>query len=1028
MSGVDPNQVQQYYSSILGLPGEIGNLAGMLVLNPLFVASRAESAAMREFGRLKGYNAVVEGWSGKTGRGFFGGMKNYKAMVESGLFNLDELSVFERRMAGLTKNNISTKFDPEYHTILKGDGKIISSKSMIGRWLETNSMYTPEARARSYISKVYEFFNNTASNYYGQGEDVAGMVRAVEAMGKSPASAVSDLGLKTLGSPIAYASQRVFASVAPKFRTMLDIFESKGVERDLLNKVSRITGEKPQTILDLLESNKGDTVFSKLTEALRISEDPIAKQLLAEIDAKMFTVDALKPLTDAFAGADKTPWHPKGLMVEMGKTLMDAAGEWSAKAFGVAEPKTIYRLASTFKSAQSLLLLGLNPAYFVNNMYNNIVTRIATGVFGFDITNQRQKFFEDMGYVSPRYKTGIGAAGNAPEIAMKAQQAGLELTSPFGETTPPGGEIAIRTALNVGKGKLGAAQNFAGKANEKVGIFSRLSQIGEARESQMAQYYGAKKAWGESWESGRFVTKMTPEFRDTLARIDPGNPDLPRVVDAIIRSSKNPAEVMAQISNGVASYNLEYTLGKAVADLNRGLKEGQTPLTPEIARDTLEPIREILDAELAKATTKGEIREAYRRVRERVVEEASKMSAEDIKTRASEVRTQVEASGWTEYLRIADEIWQKQQADIHRLRYEQDIIRERTEQIRAENPDLPDYKAISQEWKSERSLRNKMLANAKKFYETSIKAFDEGMKSDDPRVRDYAAEIRKTYDYLDEFYKYKDTQLDNFYSEKNTNKSPENYEKMWERINKKYDDMQVQTITTHAAANKIFTDSVKTAYGVDAESIAQQLVDEMVKFHEESYRLMNEHRQFIDTLPLNERRGEYQRFNSDTLPRVIEHQNKVTELSQQLFKRITGIDTAPIAKEAPVSAKGETAPKTETAKAPTPEEQRWQAENTEDAGFMIMALDLIDRPGKSGVLIETPEGMTRLSSGYPDWYSKYGFGGAEYLGQTGLRALRVALNYYTEHGGLPDLTRSGKPYAIFDKIAECISRREQRVN
>ena len=83
---------------------------------------------------------------------------------------------------------------------------------------------------------------------------------------------------------------------------------------------------------------------------------------------------------------------------------------------------------------------------------------------------------------------------------------------------------------------------------------------------------------------------------------------------------------------------------------------------------------------------------------------------------------------------------------------------------------------------------------------------------------------------------------------------------------------------------------------------------------------------------------------------------------------------------------------------------------------------MIDSPGKSGVVINTPEGTTRLSSGYPDWYSKYGFGGAEYLGQTGLRALRAALDYYTEHGGQPDLTRSGKPYAIFDKIADCISR------
>ena len=391
LAGVDPDQVQMYYTNLLGLPGEMANLGGMLVLNPLFVASRAESAAMRQFGRAIDSKAIVEGWSGRTGRGFFGGLKNYKSMVETGLVGkLSEMSSFEKTMAGLTDKNIPKIYDPDYHILLKGDGNSIASKNAILRWADTQLMMTPEARARSFVGKVFEFFNGTSFNYYNQGADVEGLVKAFEAVGKSPASAVSDLGLKTLGSPIAYASQRVFSVVSPKFRTMLDLFNSKGMERELLLKVSRITGEKPQAILDLLANNKGDTVFGKLTEALRLSEDPIAQQLLAEIDAKAFTVDALKPITDAFTGDSTVPWHPKALVVQMGKTLMEASGDWSAKAFGVAEPKAIYRLSNTFKSAQSLLLLGLNPAYFVNNSVNNIISRIATGVFGFDITNQRQ--------------------------------------------------------------------------------------------------------------------------------------------------------------------------------------------------------------------------------------------------------------------------------------------------------------------------------------------------------------------------------------------------------------------------------------------------------------------------------------------------------------------------------------------------------------------------------------------------------------------------------------------------------------
>ena len=78
----------------------------------------------------------------------------------------------------------------------------------------------------------------------------------------------------------------------------------------------------------------------------------------------------------------------------LGKMFVESAGEWASKAFGVEKIPAFNKFMGLMKKGQSLMLLGLNPAYFVNNTINNAISRMVTGVFGYDITNKRASFLQ----------------------------------------------------------------------------------------------------------------------------------------------------------------------------------------------------------------------------------------------------------------------------------------------------------------------------------------------------------------------------------------------------------------------------------------------------------------------------------------------------------------------------------------------------------------------------------------------------------------------------------------------------------
>ena len=278
MAGNDPDQVLMYYQSQLGIPGEVSNMIGMMVLNPLNYSSHVESAAIRRLGKMTDQQAIVEGWSGKQGLGIFGGLKNYKAMVMSGKFGvMDGMTAFERMLGGLSERGIPIDLDPDYHMTLKGEGKIVASANGVIRFLEPLFAMTPESRARYAVSGGIDGYNNMVNHFLSTGKTVDEFAMTLKQIGASPAKAAAELSVQAFGSPMMYALQRVYAAAGMKVDDLVALYHSADIQRADFYKLLAITGEKPADLLNrFAEEGGADKEYKKLVEYLKTSEHEFA--------------------------------------------------------------------------------------------------------------------------------------------------------------------------------------------------------------------------------------------------------------------------------------------------------------------------------------------------------------------------------------------------------------------------------------------------------------------------------------------------------------------------------------------------------------------------------------------------------------------------------------------------------------------------------------------------------------------------------------------------------------------------------
>jgi peptidoglycan hydrolase-like protein with peptidoglycan-binding domain len=519
-------------------------------------------------------------------------ISKYRNWIRTGFFPVgttrtpaSALSSFERWAGGLDSEG-------RYRELAPREGR----RGVVG-WIEYLNSLTPEAQAHAFMSMFHDNVNVLLNMARSDPEQMVKYIRQAAAI--DPVR-VGQIGQDVLGSPVTATIAQSLRDVLREGwdQELLLRWTSTEAQRGMLEKTARALGRTPGEILD----------------AYRDNPEVLMRQI-AEAGGPAGSPENLRALFDVFTGKDPLPWNANQFQYKLAVTLFDKMDGWIVKRYGLKPDSGIFRLSQTLKGMQSLLLLGFNPSYFINNQVNNMVTRAATGVFGYMTPRQIKGFLDRFGITPDRIADAVTPEGTAtrPDAIAKATQAGDWIAK---------------------------VQGVVSATNKKLGVFSRFSNAGERLESSNAYAIGLLKFWSRAWKRDKGFRRMDPGLE---AHLDSRAPGVKELIYRAIEAGMNMDEIEKALLVDAADVAARPLLNNLIEEAARQID----PVMPDEAAATLRAhgITARLEQLLETARTPAEVGEAFRTVRaelERIVDEAA---AAELATRSVDIANRVHAEG-----------------------------------------------------------------------------------------------------------------------------------------------------------------------------------------------------------------------------------------------------------------------------------------------------------------------------------------------------------------------------------------------
>lgn len=368
-------------------------------------------------------------------------------------------------------------------------------------------------------------------------------------------------------------------------------------------------------LVDVKDANRVLAMFrSKLAEA----GTPDAAAFIRDIDSGVFNAEALQGLADIFTGDEAIPWHPQQWKGMVYNALADHIADWMKTNFGLKPDSPFFRFFHVLKGAQSLLLLGFNPAYLANNQVNNIFTRAAQGIYGYMSPKAIKAWYERLGVEPYRLRAGVGGM----------MEEGLTLTK------GAHGEQILSNAMKGGDA-IATADRVIRNVNNKMGVASIASHKLEVWESQNAWTIAMKKFWGRNWMEGIGFRKMDANLVQMLRDIDPRAPDL---IYSAIASGMNKAEIEAAIMGQRIQANARASLREAAR---------VTGMDAQSAVEMLQTlgILDQIERRIENAKTPQDVDAIFSQVRNNVEDQIVSATARNWTRRMMDVANRIEVEG-----------------------------------------------------------------------------------------------------------------------------------------------------------------------------------------------------------------------------------------------------------------------------------------------------------------------------------------------------------------------------------------------
>lgn len=602
MAGASPEEVFQKYSQELGLSGMGREFVSGILLDPLNALPGMESLVGGKIARAAGNTRLAAAF--ETTEGLMNAVQKYGTILRNSNFDtLKNLNPLERMLAGVTADGVPT-------WMVKP-----TEQNPWQKWGAYLTGLTPSAQA----SQVLDNGIVTLGTLLGQASTPEEMIRLLKGVANTPAELARELSINALNSPNGAALPLMLRDYKPE--TQLAIWEGTRWSRDLLNNVAEITGRTPEQVL--ADYNKGGLDFEvtlrQLVEKARQSDAPEAKWIVEAFDNGELTGVKLGEMVRGFA-KDGLPYSADMFRAQLFKDVLTQGQKWAVDWFGVKPAGQIVRLAQTVKSAQSLVLLGMNPTYLVNNAINNIVTMAYSGVFGMRNLKEVDALWERIGVRPTRLKAGVGVGA-----------LGLDDWSVLREASTQAGKLS--DVNRVISEKLG-----------KLQVFSNLSNRVESWSSAQAMTSGFLQAWGRMWKRGSGFDALPAELERTLRAMDP---NLPRFIYDAIENGLNKAEVERALWTATSRRSVNSYLADVAGELKMSVDD-----VTEGLRKT--GVYDVLDQAIAADPTPDGVRAAFEKVNTQIEDYFDGMHSQEIDAAVERAKARSQTEGMQAALDIYD--------------------------------------------------------------------------------------------------------------------------------------------------------------------------------------------------------------------------------------------------------------------------------------------------------------------------------------------------------------------------------------
>jgi hypothetical protein len=587
--------------------------------------------------------------------GLIGTIEATKREIRAGTYfgkenpvNAAELSRTSKQVAGLTTEGKYKELEPVQHLPETGVGFIERQKNRWINWQRDMFNLTPEAQGLFAETTLKDNLQAMAYDLSDTEEDVVRNVELLSRAGDSErVQQTYDAVQGALNTPeeVRVQKQREALVNSPTAATvadsldygvknagsMLPIYRLADGNRATLDGLSRLVGETTADIVKRATAEP-EAYFKE------ISLKPGVTDFLTK--AQLNNGNDLKTYLGVFTGKDAVALNKSEFIARYINAITDKAGEYLVKKYNIKPQSKAMQIFGLMKDVQSLLVLGLNPGYFINNMLNNVISRAVQGVFGFQSRATEDSFWGRMGFSPSRLNTGIGASGEGTQV---------------------GGMSVISRAV-LDKGTISNMRRSVKDLAHKIGIFQGLSQKVEERESALAFTIG------------------TQIMRRKLAKVDVGYDRLPANVEKVINerypglldrmysgieNSLNMDEIRAVVNSEFIPVQVKDVFNKVIDEI---YSDPENPARADTVRDLISwiGIEDDLQDTLSKAKTPEDVNAAINKVKSQLQENIDDKLFDSLNSAAAEVQNITQAEGTLAIINIKahlDELLSKRYLD-----------------------------------------------------------------------------------------------------------------------------------------------------------------------------------------------------------------------------------------------------------------------------------------------------------------------------------------------------------------------------